>query len=103
MAGTKESVRVCLRTKPERAGGDQEGASRYSPPFLVTGIRFGLASREPIFHAVTPALDGNDFSMVQQAIQQRGRQHLIAQEGSPLREAGVTRQQNGAVFVAIAN
>ena len=40
--------------------------------------------------------------MMQQAVEQSRGQHLVAQERAPLREAGVTRQNDRAMFVAIA-
>ena len=51
-------------------------------------------------HAIAVAPDVDDVAVVQQAINQRRRHDLVAENGAPLLEALVGRQHRGGVFVA---
>src|SRR3954470_6052338 len=50
--------------------------------------------------AVAGALNVDDDRMVEQAVQQRGRDDRIAKNLGPLREPAVAGQDHGAAFVA---
>lgn len=49
---------------------------------------------------VAVALDVDDVAMVQQAINQRRRHHLVAENSAPVLEALVGRLHRGGAFVA---
>ena len=56
--------------------------------------------RLALFHAMTAPINRDDLRMVQQPVQQRGRQHFVAQQRSPLSKAGVRGQNDRAMLIA---
>ncbi len=51
-------------------------------------------------HAVAGALDLHDDGVVQQAVEQGGGDHRIAEQAAPFREAPVGGQDHGTTLVA---
>jgi hypothetical protein len=70
---------------------------------FVTRRWLRVAGCLSVFHAIAAALDGNRLGMVQEPVEQSGGQYLVAQERPPLRKAGITGQNNRALFVAITH
>lgn len=54
-------------------------------------------------HPVAPPINRHDFGVVEQAIQERARQHVIAQQAAPLCEGQITGDQGWAALLARAN
>jgi hypothetical protein len=51
-------------------------------------------------HAIAGALDLNDDGMMEQPVEQRGRDHGITEDVAPFGKAAVGREDHGALFVA---
>jgi len=59
-----------------------------------------LEQRQALLHAVTRSVDGENLGVVQQPVEQRTGQHVIAEERSPLGEALVAREDQAARLIA---
>src|SRR5258708_22059890 len=65
------------------------------------GSRCRLRLRKPaVFHAVTAPVHGDHLRMMEQAIEESSRSHLVAEQHAPLRKGAVAGQENRSLFVA---
>jgi len=62
--------------------------------------RLILEQRQALLHAITGTVDGEDLGVVQQPIEERTGQDVVAQERSPLPKALVARQDQAPGLVA---
>jgi hypothetical protein len=59
--------------------------------------------REPVFEAVAGAVDADDVAVVQEPVEDRGGQDVVAEDLSPFGEALVAGDDHRAAFVAAAD
>ena len=57
----------------------------------------------PVFEPVAGAVDGQDVAVMQESVEDGGGEDVVTEDGSPLGEVLVARDDRGAFFVSAAD